>query len=92
LDVLSDFVELAVALAKHARHRLACKPLRFDPTDTTRIIEGRPVQALSAPCLTFRRRAREEYGCQDTGGSACGGLFGRDASGGLEAGSRCGWG
>ena len=52
LDAVADFVEMAAALASHARHRLACEPLRFEPTDTTRIIEGRPVQAFSAPCLT----------------------------------------
>ena len=49
LDAVSDFVEMAAGLASHARHRLACKALRFEPTDTTRIIEGRPVQASSAP-------------------------------------------
>lgn len=51
-DAVTDFIGLAAALASHARWRLACKPLRFEPTDTTRIIEGRPVQAFSAPCLT----------------------------------------
>lgn len=49
LDAVSDFCELAAALASHARQRLSCKPLRFEPSDTTRIIEGRPVQASSAP-------------------------------------------
>ena len=49
LDAVSDFVEMAAGLASHARHRLACKALRFEPTDTTRIIEGRPVQASSVP-------------------------------------------
>ena len=61
LDAVSDFVQMAAALASHCRHRLACKPLRFEPTDTTRISEGRPVQAFVAPCVAFGRREGEEY-------------------------------
>ena len=38
LEAVSDFVEMAAALARHACSRLACKPLRFEPTDTTRSI------------------------------------------------------
>lgn len=49
--IAGDFPELAVSVAKHQRQRLALKPARFEPQEGTRIIEGRPVQALRTGCL-----------------------------------------
>lgn len=41
-----DWFRMASAIGAWQRARLAVRPARFEPQEATRIVEGRPVQAL----------------------------------------------
>ena len=81
-----DFPDLTVSLAKHQRERLALKPARFEPQEGTRIIEGRPVQALPRASLqacptVWKRRCGRVWRAGGAGGVSARGTW---------AGSACG--
>ena len=81
----ADFPELAVSVAKYQRERLALKPARFEPQEGTRIIEGRPVQALPRsslqPCpVVWKRRCGRVWRAGGGGGRSARGAWAGSAS------------